>query len=173
LAGVDVPNETMQKAFAYLKKNTTANGGLSYTSRDAGRQGSERPALTVAAIACAHKPEEHNGDLAKKWLKFSLSIGMRPGAYETYTLFHTAQVRHGLGEDGWAKLYGQAEKGTRWTEYRKACFDDLLSSQKQDGSWDSPRGLESVVGPVFTSSARLVVLQLDNETVPIFSRSKH
>lgn len=168
LAGIDVPKAALDKGDAYLAKITSKGGGVCYGSRST----SERPGLTVAAIACAFKPGDYGSELAKKWLKYAQftaigapPLGGQPG-YEAYNLLHTAQVMHGLGETGYNDLFGPG-RGLKWSAYRKQRIDAVAGSQQADGSWSS-RDL----GPVFTTAVHLIVLQLDGEAVPIFSAKK-
>ncbi len=51
-----------------------------------------------------------------------------------------------------------------WSGYRQVVFELLRNRQFVDGSW---RG---TVGPVYTTAAALIVLQLDNAAVPIYQR---
>jgi hypothetical protein len=170
LAGVDDPKTTIDKAMAYLEKYTSAGGGLYFSSRST----SERPALTVAALACALKPGDYRGDLAKKWLKFATDTGFvmrRIGGYnasDVYQQWHSAQVMHGLGENLYDELFGQKSQ-VKWSHYRKLCFAEILGMQKADGSWSiATQG----IGPEFPTAIHLMVLQLDKEAVPIFRTKK-
>src|SRR5262245_59257391 len=47
-AGLPVPREVLRKGHDYMKKYTTARGGVQYSSQSQ----SERPGLTAAALAC-------------------------------------------------------------------------------------------------------------------------
>lgn len=165
-AGIDVPKETLQRGLAYLEKNTSPQGGVNYSS---GMRSSERPDVTVAALACAFPAGEYGAEAPRKWLK---RFASNPADGTTFGLLHGAQVIHGLGDDGYAKLFGQDT--LKWSSYKERYCDQLiggarpspkLPAQKNDGSWPARGdGHEAVCA----TAVSLIILQLDNEAVPIF-----
>jgi len=172
-AGIDVPKETLQRGLAYLEKNTGPSGGVNYSS---GPRPSERADVTVAALACALKPGDYDAEAPRKWLK-RISVFAPPDA--TLQMLHAAQVRHALGENGYAKLLGKDKGGMQWASYRDRVCDGLIGGagapgtrskpQKDDGSW-ATRG--DGLGTVCSTAVSLIILQLDNEAVPIFRAMK-
>ncbi len=170
-AGIDVPKATLQKGLAYLEKNTGPSGGVNYSS---GPRPSERVDVTVAALACTLKPGDYDAEAPRKWLKrFSVTSGLNAA---TFQLLHGAQVVHGLGENGYAKLLGKDNQGMQWSHYRDRICDGLIGgggplakAQKNDGSWPT-RG--DGLGTVCSTAVSLIILQLDNEAVPIFRALK-
>jgi hypothetical protein len=50
-----------------------------------------------------------------------------------------------------------------WSKYRQAFFEFLHRTQNSDGSWTG-----TAIGPVYTTSCYLTILQLDNGTLPIY-----
>jgi hypothetical protein len=53
----------------------------------------------------------------------------------------------------------------KWSEFRKGMFEYIKSTQAADGSWSG-----GYVGPVFATSINLTILQLENNTLPIYQR---
>jgi hypothetical protein len=174
-AGIVVPKKVIDDAVKYLEKCTTPRGGVIYSLAHGGAAvGGERPPLTAAAVACAFSAGEYNGDLAKKWIKFcqtSIPVdksGRDSFGHWEYTHFYYAQAVYILGEDGYAKLFPQstADQRLTWSKYREVIFDYLASRQNSgDGSWS-----QGHIGPIFTTSLHLVIMQMDNATLPIFQR---
>ncbi|MBL8795071.1 MAG: terpene cyclase/mutase family protein [Planctomycetia bacterium] len=174
-AGIVVPKKVIDDAVKYLEKCTTPRGGVIYSlAHGNAAVGGERPPLTAAAVACAFSAGEYNGDLAKKWLKFcqtSIPVdksGRDSFGHWEYTHFYYAQAVYILGDEGFAKLFPQspADQRLTWGKYRETVFDYLASRQNaSDGSWS-----QGHIGPVFTTACHLVILQLDNATLPIFQR---
>jgi hypothetical protein len=170
-AGIVVPNEAIKMARKYLKDSTNEQGGVIY-SLGGGGGGDGRPALTAAAIACGFSTGDYNSAEVKKWFKFTqthvgnLGGGARFG-HDEYTHYYLAQAIYMLGEDGYAKLFPDSRESDRlkWSVYRKATFQNLLSSQGSDGSWTGGH-----VGPVFITAVHLCILQLDNGVLPIYQR---
>ncbi|MBM3995960.1 MAG: terpene cyclase/mutase family protein [Planctomycetes bacterium] len=165
MAGVAVPEETMKKAYARLAKLTTASGGLRYAS---GSRGDFKSIpLTIAAIACAYDPADYNKELPKKCIKFSENSFTpdKKSRFPDYTYFHAALVLHGLGEKGFADIFGKEQPGMKWSEHRKLCFENARDTQEANGSW---KPADPRADQVYATAIKLIVLQLDNEAVPIF-----
>jgi hypothetical protein len=159
-AGIDVPNETMQKAYAYLKEMTSPGGGIRFSSA---RAGGERPGLTIAAFASTYGSDEIGADLLKKWLRFNESTITLQSP--TQDLFHLAVAVHGLGDVGYAKLFGTTQPTLVWSKLRRM----LLNRFRSEGGaiyreWNP--------NPVFGTAINLIVLQLDNDYLPVFRTKK-
>ena len=175
-AGIEVPFEYIKKAQEYLRKSTTKNGGVIYRL-GRGRVtpiGGERPALTAAAISCGFGFGDYKSDIVKRWFKYCESSnvklsdpnrGIRFGHFE-YTHYYYAQAVYILGDDGWEKLF-QEKNGLTWKAYRAKMFAKLANEQGADGSWN---GNNFGIGPVYTTSIYLTVLQLDGNALPIYQR---
>jgi len=170
-AGIVVPKETIDKTHDYLKKCTTAKGGMIYSLQSGG--GEERPTITVAAIASMFSTGEYNSPLAKRWLTFVKplvpvdSVGSDQFGHSEYTHYYYGQVIYCLGEDGYAKLYPDSKPTDRltWSLYKSKFFEFLKNKQNADGSWTG-----TAIGQVYTTCCYLTILQLDNGTLPIYQR---
>jgi hypothetical protein len=167
-ADIKLPKETLTKAFAYLEKITTPGGGIPLSSRSAGKAGTERPGLTIAAFASTLGSNQVNPVLAKKWFSYS-QFTVTPRS-EGYARFHLALAMHGLGEHGYAKLFEAKNPSMVWSKSRKVLFDELLGSQSRDGSWVLR---DWNPNPAFGTAISLITLQLDNEHVPIFRAKRN
>jgi squalene cyclase len=175
-AGIKVPPETIREAVKYLEQSTNPQGGVIYSlQRGAAFGGAARPALTAAAICCGFSAGEYESPLVKKWFKFCkdsipLLGGGRMG-HDEYTHYYYAQAMYALGNDGWAKLFPEDKGSDRmtWKKYREATFDTLVRSQSEDGSWDG-HNWTARYGKVYVTAVYLTILQLDNNTLPIYQR---
>jgi hypothetical protein len=181
-AGIPVPKEIMKKGYEYLRKSTTPDGGVVYSygrgGFGGGPLGGGRPALTAAAIACLFSAGEYKDEYVKKWFKFSKrdydrgggGAGRFGGGHDEYTNFYFAPSVYFIGDDGWKKMFPNedAKDALTWTKYRTHFFDSVANLQSGDGSW-TPRGGWSV-GPVYSTSVNLVILQLDNNCLPVFQK---
>jgi hypothetical protein len=171
-AGISVPKEIIDRAIKYLK-DSTMDGGVIY-SLASGGGGQGRPALTAAAIACGFSAGQYNSPLVKTWFKFCqvhipIGAGITSGRFghDEYTYYYFAQALYVLGDDGWAKMFPEANERDRlsWGKFRKQTFDQLLRSQGPDGGWTG-----GYIGPVYITSIYLSILQLDNAMLPLYQR---
>jgi hypothetical protein len=181
-AGIPVPKAFVTKGADYLKKSTTARGGVVYSLGRGGggaAVGGERPALTAAAIACLFSAGEYNNKYVKDWFKYSnieIFDKMRRGdpgrlGHDEYTQYYLAQAVYVLGDEGWGKMFegADAKHGITWTEYRdKLVFDRLISTQNSDGSWPGGGGFS--VGPVYSTAIYCTIMQLDRGAVPFYAK---
>jgi hypothetical protein len=176
-AGIPVNKDIMKRGYDYLRKSTTARGGVVYSyARGAGGApaGGERPALTAAAIACLFSAGEYKDEYVKKWWKYcetGVPIGNGfAGGHDEYTQFYYAPSIYFLGEDGWAKMFPDSspEKRLTWSKYKEGMFARLSASQGGDGSWPAAGGWS--VGPVFSTAVACCIMQLDNNVLPVFQR---
>lgn len=187
-AGIPVPKEVVDKAGDYLRKSTMIarrdpsdptkeEAGVIYSLRQGG--GNIRPPLTAAGIACMFSAGEYKNELAIKWLNYCQRqipvdrSGRDSFGHWEYTHFYYSQVLFTLGEDGHGKLRPDlaAEEANgktallKWSRYREVIFDYICSRQNSDGSWS-----QGYIGPVYTTSLHLLILQLDKGHLPIFQR---
>jgi hypothetical protein len=167
-AGIVVPKEIIDKAREYLKRSTTANGGVQYSINGGG----ERLALTAAAIACGFSAGEYDSDIVKKWIRFCQralagNTPVRRIGHDEYTYYYFAQAVYTLGEEGYARLFPESRESERlvWSRYKKELFDSLVRSQSRDGSWNS-----GYIGPIYSTSIYTTILQLDKGVLPIYQR---
>ncbi|MCX7666188.1 MAG: terpene cyclase/mutase family protein [Gemmataceae bacterium] len=175
-AGIVVPKSIIDKSIDYLKKSTARDGGVIYSLHNAGggfgeAPGSGQPALTAAAVACAFSQGEYKSDYAKKWLKFCqtrIPFGKgRVNGHDEYTTYYFAQAMYVLGDDGWEKLFNE-KNGMKWSEFKNGIFAQIMRSQQSDGSFAGGGGWGA--GSVFTAGVYLTILQLENNTLPIYMR---
>jgi hypothetical protein len=171
-AGIVVPKKIIDDATKYLEKCTTPRGGVIYSLAQGGAfNGGERPPLTAAAIACGFSAGDYDAPICKKWLdycKTAIPVGQAARAgHDEYTHYYYAQALYILGDEGYGKLFPNSKEDERltWSKYRKTMFEHLKNSQAKDGSWSG-----GYVGPIFSTTIYLTVLQLENGTLPIYQR---
>lgn len=171
-AGIVVPKEAIDLSQKYLEQCTTPRGGVIY-SLTHGRavNGGERPPLTAAAIACQFSAGEYSSPLAKKWLtycKTAIPLGrVGRSGHDEYTHYYYAQAMYILGDKGYAKLFPKSSQDDQltWGKYKAQMFDFIAKNQTADGSWTG-----GYIGPIFTTTVYLTILQLDKSTLPIYQR---
>src|SRR5207248_3080205 len=136
-------------------------GGVIYSLAQ-GRGGGERPELTAAAIACLFSAGEYHSPLVKKWFTFCRAHIPPAQAgrfgHDEYTHYYWAQALYALGDDGYAKLFPDANAGERlgWSQYRKTLGGHLVRTQNGDGSWSGSGGF-GYLGPIFPTAVYLTI----------------
>jgi hypothetical protein len=136
----------------------------------AGATREERPPLTAAAICCGFSAGQYRGELPKRWIKFckdNISVAKGRGAHDEYQNYYYAQFVYALGDDRYGELFPNEPKEARltWSGYRDVMYPYLLEQQGKDGAWRT-----GYIGPVFTTSVNLAILQLEKEQLPLYQR---
>ena len=82
-------------------------------------------------------------------------------------LSYVSRAAFALGESGHEKLDPDTREAdrVRWSAQRAAIHKALKDTQSKNGSW-----VDQNFGPVHATSLALVILQLDNDYLPAFSR---
>ncbi len=154
-AGIPVPKEIIDRAIKYIQDCTLPDGAVQYSSKGGGG----RPAITAAAIACLFNAGEYDSEYVPKleaYCRRNLSdISNQGFGHWHYAHYYYAQV-----------LY--REGGKPWEEYRDKIFSRLASEATESGKfvlWN-----QGYIGPIYTTSINLTILQLENGALPIYQR---
>jgi hypothetical protein len=154
-AGIKVPKEIIDKAVKYIHRCTRSDGGVQYSSQG----GEGRPAITAAAIACLYNAGEYDDKYVPKMLRYCEdkldSLSGDSFGHWHYANYYYAQVMY-------------REGGRKWETYRDKVYGKLKSEAVEAGAgvyWP-----HEYIGPIFTTSINLTILQLDNATLPIYQR---
>jgi hypothetical protein len=166
-AGIAVPKSVIDKAVKYLQDCTNPDGGIRYMYS---RPGESRPAITAAGVACGFSSGDYTSEFAKRWILFckqNIPVGRAVQLHDEYQNYYLSQAVYVLGEDRYQQLFpktGDADS-LRWSRFRDAMYAYLKASQTSDGSWPG-----RYVGQVFGTATALTILQLENNTLPIYMR---
>jgi len=151
-AGIHVPKEVIDKAIKYIHECTLPDGGVQYNSRGGGG----RPAITAAAMACLYNAGEYDSDYVPRQLKFCKgkldNISNSGFGHWHYAHYYYAQVMY-------------REGGKTWETYRDKMIARIVKEASADGSWN-----QGYIGPIYTTSINLTILQLPNGALPIYER---
>jgi hypothetical protein len=158
-AGIPVPKEVIDKAVKYIKDCTLRDGGVQYSSKGGGG----RPAITAAAVACLFNAGEYDEEYVPRMLNYCeqhLSGGRQNNyGHWHYAHFYYSQVQY-------------REAGETWDSYRDSTYAKIVREAKpvnlEGGKgvmWD-----QGYIGTVYTTALNLIILQLDNATLPIYQR---
>jgi hypothetical protein len=154
-AGIPVAREVIERAIGYIHACTNDDGGVQYSSKGGGG----RPAITAAAVACLFNAGEYDDTHVPRMLQYADkhlgNIANNGFGHWHYAHFYYSQVMYREGGERWANYVSQIEKR-------------LVSEARKEAagvSW--PQGY---IGPVYTTSTNLVILQLDRGLLPIYQR---
>ena len=170
-AGIPVPKENIDRAVNYLEACTTPKGGIIYSyagGSGAALNGQERPPLTAAAICCGFSAGQYKSELPKKWIKYckdNIPIGRDRQSHDEYQTYYFAQAIYALGDDKYGEMFPNDPKDSwlTWSKFKEASIQGILDNQdKTSGGWS-----QGYIGPVFTTSVNLTILQLDKGILPI------
>jgi hypothetical protein len=173
-AGIPVPKENIDRAVNYLEACTTPKGGIIYSyagGSGAALNGQERPPLTAAAICCGFSAGQYRSELPKKWIKYckdNIPIGKGRQSHDEYQTYYFAQAVYALGDDKYGEMFPNEPKDSwlTWSKFKEASIPGILDSQdKTTGGWT-----QGYIGPVFTTSVNLTILQLDKGILPIYQK---
>ena len=158
-AGVPVPKEIIDDAIDYIKRCTRSDGGVQYSSKGGGG----RPAITAAAIACLFNAGEYDSDYVPRLMKYCdqhlANISHQGFGHWHYAHYYYAQVQYREGD-------------AKWSGYRKGVTSKLIREAKQITVGDKPMLYwdQGYIGPVYTTTVNLTILQLEKAVLPIYQR---
>ena len=159
-AGIPVPKEIIDNAVGYIHKCTNQkDGGVQYSSKGGG----SRPAITAAAIACLYNAGEYDDEYVPRMLEYCRKQ-LRPGSRDSFGHWHYAHFYYAQ------VMYREA--GDTWDEYITTIRRRLLSEADtvRMGEAELAYWKQGHIGPVYTTSLNLIVLQLSNAYLPIYQR---
>ena len=155
-AGIPVPKEIIEKAIKYIHKCTMDDGAVQYSSKGGGG----RPAISAAAIACLFNAGEYDDKFVPKMMSYAEknlnNISNQGFGHWHYAHYYYSQVMY-------------REGGKKWEGYRDKIYPRLVSEVTDDGR-NGIYWAQGYVGSVFTTAVNLTILQLENNSLPIYQR---
>jgi len=140
--GLEVPEQTIQRAIAYVRSLAHPDGGFGYQSsndRGVARTGAGMFSLQVCG--------EYSDPRIAQGLAFLEKQGMFDSQWEHYGLYYISASLYQIGGDAWAKNY-------------PVIRDRLIKSQKNDGSW----------GENYKTAMAVLTLAIPYHYLPIYQR---
>ncbi len=153
-AGLFVPKDTVDRCTNYVRKCQNPDGRFRYQLNRQPESQFPRSAAGLVALYSAGTYEGQEVDSAISCLMRYLPQGdiFRFESHYYYGQYYAAQAMWLTGKD-------------RWKTWYPAVREDLLRRQFPDGSWP-----DSSICSEYGTAMALIVLQLPNDTVPIFQR---
>lgn len=151
-AGIYVPKETVEACLRYVKQSQNPDGGFKYMLTG-GASAFPRSAAGVVALYSAAVYDSNEVDAGIDYLKRFLpeiKFGPRYSHY-FYGHYYAAQALWIRGGEDWLQWY-------------PAIRDELVSKKTKQGYWPDSIGNE------YGTAMALIILQMPNNTLPIFQR---
>ncbi len=153
--GIAVPPATIARAIGYVKAcHLKHSGGFTYQFERPGSRSTF--ALTAAGITALHSSGVYFDDDIRRGLFFLTRN--RPRRDEGSNDFHYFYGHY------YAIQAFYQEGGDFWAQWWPQIRDELIASQKKDGSW-----LDEV-GPTYATAMAALILSIPLEILPIFQR---
>jgi hypothetical protein len=163
-AGIAVPKDVVDKCVKYVKdcQDIFGTGGFRY-QKHGGPAGFARTAAGVVALYSAgvYKEEE---EPIKKGLDYLMRY--KPGNNQAGFLGNFEHQMHYFYGHYYAVQAMWTRGGNYWRDWYPAIRNELLSSRRGDGSWDT--GIQ--LGPHYSTAMALIILQVPNNYLPILQR---
>jgi hypothetical protein len=159
-AGLEVPDETIDRAIKYFVSMTSGNGQLGYSGAAGG--GSDAvTSIGVLVYSIARRQELSQYQAAAKYLVARSRGGEQPqgmgGHYPGYTDYYQAQA-----------LF-QADVAA-WEKWNAGLVKTLKAMQAKDGSLSGGRGGMGMGGGTVTTSLYLLSLAVNFKFLPVYER---
>ena len=152
--GISVPKQTIDRAVQYIKQCAQPNGGFSYQLRSFTRQSFP---LTAAGVTALMSAGEYDTPEVQRGLQF-LNQQMPPlpagNSFDYHYFYGHYYASQSMYQSG----------GKNWDNYSRTVYQQILGKQLEDGHWADD------VGPAYATAMACIILQIDNEYLPIFQR---
>ena len=151
-SGIKVEKSVIDKAVKYVESLQNPDGGFNYMAGSGNNSAFPRSAAGVATLYYAGISEGKQIDAGLAYVeRFTPGRGNQsetPHYY--YGHYYAAQAMFLAGGDHWGKWY-------------PAVREELIARQNPDGSWTGE------VSPEYCTAMALIVLQMPNRYLPVFS----
>jgi len=157
-AGIEVPDETIDRAIKYYVSMTGGNGQVGY-SGGAGGGSDAVTSIGVLVYSIARRQELPQYKAAAKYLVSRSGAAAQPGtdSYPGYTDYYRAQA-----------LF-QCDV-TAWEKWNAGLVKTLKAMQAKDGSLSDGRGGMRAGGGTVTTSLYLLSLAVNFKFLPVYER---
>ena len=147
-AGLAIPKEAFENGLGYYTSMTRDNGGVSYSGRGGGGNGT-RTAITSLAYSLAN---DYSSEASRRTFCYLReNVDETSSSYPYYHFYYFAQA-----------LF-QGDMGV-WEGWNRRILQVFKATQLENGSWSGR------CGEAFTTSAALLSMALNYRLMPIYER---
>ncbi len=151
--GIHVPRETIDRCIEYVRRSQNPDGGFMYMV-SGGESAFARSAAGVVALYSAGVYQGPEIDKGIAYLMHFIPGEGRAGLNQSYYYYGHYYAVQAMWHRG----------GEAWQRWFPAIRDELVSRQRNDGSWVSP------ISPEYATAMACIILQIPNDYLPIFQR---
>ena len=148
-AGIEIPNEAVDKAVSFFQTHTMRDGSVTYQMASSHGGGLTRSAIGVLIYAIAKRKDTPEYKAASEFIK--RRIDQRGSGHLFYNLYYMAQALFQSDFEAW-KAWNQ--RTIEW----------LQKTQAEDGSFSSPHGR------AYGTGMAILALALNYRLLPIYER---
>jgi hypothetical protein len=148
-AGIEVPDECIDKALTYYQSMTAANGAVGYSGGAASGGSMNPPAIATLVYSIGKRKDATQYTATSKYIVSNMQ-NMQNG-YPEYFRYYMSQALFHSNFEAWGK----------WKRENTVLLRTL---QKEDGSFHSSHGM------AYGTSMSLLSLALDYRFLPIYER---
>jgi len=148
-AGIEIPNEAVEKALSFFKLNTMHDGNVSYQPAQSHGDGICRASIATLVFAVAKRKDLPEYKAAAGFIK--QRIDQDVNQYPFYTRYYQSQ----------ALFHSDLEA---WKAWNQRIVEKLQKMQKADGSISSP------YGPAYGTGMSVLALALNYRLLPVYER---
>lgn len=148
-AGIEVPDEAIDRGVAYFKSMTSPSGQVAYAGVGGFDDSVARKSIGCLVYAIARRKDMNEYKATANSLTEQLQTP--PGSYKAYALYYQAQALFQADIESWEK-------------WNKQLIRDLKASQSEDGSFPGQ------FGSAVETSLSLLAMALNFRFLPIYER---
>ncbi|MCP4453497.1 MAG: terpene cyclase/mutase family protein [Planctomycetes bacterium] len=148
-AGMEIPNEAVEKALGFFKLNTMRDGNVSYQPASNHGDGICRASIATVVFAVGKRKNLPEYKAAASFIK--QRIDQDVNQYPFYTRYYQAQ----------ALFHSDIET---WKAWNQRIVEKLQKMQQADGSISSP------YGPAYGTGMSVLALALNYRLLPVYER---
>jgi hypothetical protein len=148
-AGIEVPDNTVEKALKYFQGMTSGDGTVNYSGRSGHGASMNRSSIATLVYSISKRKDWTQYDATSNYIAGNLEH--QEGGYPFYFRYYMAQALFQSDYEAW----------TRW---KRLNTDMLRDQQREDGHFDSSHG------PAYGTAMSLLSLALEYRYLPIYER---
>ncbi len=148
-AGIEIPNEAVEKALSFFKLNTMRDGNVSYQPASNHGDGICRASIATLVYAVGKRKDLPEYKAAAGFVKQRMDQDVTQHAF--YTRYYQAQ----------ALFHSDIEA---WKAWNQRTVEKLQEMQQADGSISSP------YGPAYGTGMSVLALALNYRLLPVYER---
>ncbi|MCC5849337.1 MAG: terpene cyclase/mutase family protein [Verrucomicrobia bacterium] len=145
-AGLEVPEEALEKGLQFFKNSMAPDGGIGYTGPTGGN--STRTAIASLNFSLMN---DYSSDESKKTFEYIRRNQSESGSYFYYHMYYLAQ----------ALFQGDMAE---WRAWNRKIIEVFRATQQSNGSWSGQRGT------TFSTASALLTVALNYRLLPIYER---